>query len=222
MVLFIVFAYLLLNSGINARTKIFVNYKNESDVVYKVYLHNSEMPLNMNGLYATTEVDKINLSFDVNSIFSQSVNGFYKYNIEGILVAYTDDITDSLYQKKHILLSEIVNPLNSNNNFIKIEQDIDIFYDKYEEELKKIGEEYNQEVNGYFEVRFNAIESLNFNEINGTKELKNQIKVIIPLSYDKFRIKVINDKKKLDSYYNFSQKQPVNYCLIILGSFSLS
>ena len=222
MTIFLVFAYLLLNSGINAKTKVYVNYKNESDVIYKVYLKDSKNPLGMNGRYTASLVDKINLNFKVNSTFSESVNGFYRYNIEGILVIYTDDITDSLYQKKHILLSDIVNPLNNNNNFVNMEQDIDIFLNEYEEKIKKIAEEYNEDVNGYFEVRFNALESLNFNDINNTKELTNQIKVIIPLNHDKFKINVVNDKKRVDSYYDFSKRQPVNYLLMLLGSLSFS
>ena len=222
MVIFMVFAYLLIDSGFNARTKIFVNYESKNNVIYKVYLHDSEKPMGMGKKYTTDLVDKINLDFNVDSTFSSGVNGYYKYNIEGVLVAYTDDITDSLYSKKYILLGDIVNPLNSSGNFVSIEQDIDILFDKYEEDLKKIGEEYNTLVNGYFEVRFNAIESLNFNEINETKELKNQIKVIIPLTYDKFRINVIDDKKKIDSYYDFSKRQPVNFVLMILGAISLS
>ena len=222
MTIFLVFAYLLLNSGINAKTKVYVNYKNESDVIYKVYLKDSKNPLGMNDRYTASLVDKINLNFKVNSTFSESVNGFYRYNIEGILVIYTDDITDSLYQKKHILLSDIVNPLNNNNNFVNMEQDIDIFLNEYEEKIKKIAEEYNEDVNGYFEVRFNALESLNFNDINNTKELTNQIKVIIPLNHDKFKINVVNDKKRVDSYYDFSKRQPVNYLLMLLGSLSFS
>lgn len=222
MVIFTVFSYLLINSGFNARTKVFVNYENKSDVIYKVYLHDKDKPLEMGEKYTTELVDKINLDFNVDSTFSSGVNGYYKYNIEGILVAYTDDITDSLYSRKYILLSDITNPLNSSSNVVNIEQDIDILFDKYEEELKKIGEEYNMMVNGYFEVRFNTVESLNFNEIDETKELKNQIKVIIPLTYDRFRINVINDKKKVDNYYDFSKKQPVNYLLMILGAISLS
>lgn len=218
MAVFMVLTYILFDRGINTKTKIYVNYKNTSDVAYKVYLKNSNKPIGMDKRYVTSQVDKINLDFNVVSTFSHHVNGFYKYNIEGVLVAYTDDITDSLYQKKYILLSDIVNPLNTNENAVSMEQDIDIYYDKYIDALKKIGEEYNLDVNGYLEIRFNSLESLNFNEIDGTKELKNKIKVIIPLSYDKFRINVINDKKKLESYYDFSRKQPVNYLLIVLGS----
>ena len=186
MVIFMVLAYLFINSGINAKTKVYVNYKIDNDVIYKVYLYDSDKPLSMNSRYTTSLVDRINLGFIFNSVFSTKVAGYYKYNINGYLVAYTDDINDILLQKKYILLSDIINPLNNNENYIKLEQDIDINYNEYREELEK------------------------------------QIKVIIPLSYDNFRINVINDKKDLNSFYDFSKKQPVNYLLMLLGAFCLS
>ena len=222
MVIFMVLAYLFINSGINAKTKVYVNYKIDNDVIYKVYLYDSDKPLSMNSRYTTSLVDRINLGFIFNSVFSTKVAGYYKYNINGYLVAYTDDIHDILLQKKYILLSDIINPLNNNENYIKLEQDIDINYNEYREELEKISKEYNVSANGYFEVDFNVFNSLNFNEIDEIKELEKQIKVIIPLSYDNFRINVINDKKDLNSFYDFSKKQPVNYLLMLLGAFCLS
>ena len=222
MVIFMVLAYLFVNSGINAKTKIYVNYKCNSDVIYKVYLHDSSKPLSMNSRYTTSLVDRINLDFTFDSMFSTNVSGYYKYNINGYLVAYTEDINDALLRKKYILLSDIINPLNTNEKYINIEQDIDIFYNKYIEELKKIANEYDMDVNGYLEIEFNVSESLNFSEMDEIKELEKQVKLIIPLSYDTFRINVINDKKDLDSFYDFSRKQPVNYFLMLFGAFCLS
>ena len=221
MIIFIVLAYFLIDRGINTRTKIYINYQDSSDIIYKVYLNDGNY-LGINNKYNTSLVNKISFNYNFKSIFSTSVNGFYKYNIEGILVAYTDDINDSLLQKKYILLGDIVNTLNSNGNTINIDQNIDIDYVKYRKELNNISKEYNTLVNGYLELRFNVKENLNFNGIDNIKEDSKQIKVIIPLSYDYFKINVIKNDNKTDSYYDFSKKQPVNYLLMILGALSLS
>ncbi len=222
MIIFMMLSYILMSSGVNTKTKIYVNYKNDSDVLYKVYLRDNDKTINMNNEYNASLVDKINLDFSFDSKFSHNINGYYKYNIEGILTAYTDDIDDALFKRKYILLSDIGNPLNGNDNTIKINQDIDIFYDVYKEELKRINKEYETIANGLLEIRFNVLESLNFNGIDGTKEFKKQIKVIIPLSEEVFKIDIINDKNDVDSYYDFSKVQPVNYLLIFLGGISLS
>ena len=60
MIIFIVLAYLLIDSGINTKTKIYVNYKNDSKVIYKVYLNDTDKYLGMNDKYNKNLVDKIN------------------------------------------------------------------------------------------------------------------------------------------------------------------
>ena len=46
--------------------------------------------------------------------------------------------------------------------------------------------------------------------------------MIIPLSYDTFKINVINDNNNIDKFYDFSKKESVNYLFLIIGAFSLS
>lgn len=221
MIIFIVLAYFLIDRGINAKTKVYVNYKDNNDITYKVYLNDNSY-LGMNNRYNTSLVNKINFDYSFKSVFNTNVNGFYSYNVEGLLVVYTDNINDSLLQKKYILLEDTVNTLNNNEKIIKLDNNIDIDYIKFRKELSNISKEYNTLVNGYLELRFNIKESLNFSGIEKTKEDSKQMKVIIPLSYDYFKINVIKNDDKIDSYYDFSKKQPVNYLLMILGALSLS
>lgn len=221
MIIFIALTYFLIDRGINAKTKVYVNYKDNNDITYKVYLNDNSY-LGMNNRYNTSLVNKINFDYSFKSIFNTNVNGFYSYNVEGLLVVYTDNINDSLLQKKYILLEDTVNTLNNNEKIIKLDNNIDIDYIKFRKELSNISKEYNTLVNGYLELRFNIKESLNFSGIDNTKEDSKQMKVIIPLSYDYFKINVIKNDDKIDSYYDFSKKQPVNYLLMILGALSLS
>lgn len=221
MIIFIVLAYFLIDRGINAKTKVYVNYKDNNDITYKVYLNDNSY-LGMNNRYNTSLVNKINFDYSFKSVFNTNVNGFYSYNVEGLLVVYTDNINDSLLQKKYILLEDTVNTLNNNEKIIKLDNNIDIDYIKFRKELSNISKEYNTLVNGYLELRFNIKESLNFSGIENTKEDSKQMKVIIPLSYDYFKINVIKNDDKIDSYYDFSKKQSVNYLLMILGALSLS
>lgn len=221
MIVFMVISYFLLDRGVNAKTKVYVNYKDDSSVIYKVYLKNTDKYLEMNNKYNASLVNKINFDFNFKSVFSNNVNGYYKYNIEGILVAYDDDINDSLLRKKYILVKDKVDTLNKNGNSIDINSNIDIDYNKYKYELEKVSNEFDRDVNGYLELRFNILEDLNFKGMDNIKKDNKQLKVIIPLSYDSFKINVINDNKT-DSYYDFSKKQPVNYFFIILGALSLA
>ena len=220
MIILMILAYLLIDRGINAKTKIYVNYQTDSDIIYDVYL-NDGMVMKMGDVYPSDSINYINFDFNFKNLFTSRINGYYAYSINGFLVVYTDDINDSLLQKKYILLDKTVDTLNNNSNLININHNINIDYNKYKDELLNVGREYDMDVNGYLEVRFNVFESLNFSDIDNAVEDNKQVKAIIPLSYDNFRISVINEEKKRDSYYDFSRKQSVNYVLMIIGIISL-
>ena len=226
MIIFIVLAYLFFDRGINVKTKIFVTYQEKSDITYKVYLHENDIYnkryLNMNERYLANLVDDIDINFAYNSLFSRELNGYYTYSVTSTLVGYTDDINESLFRKEDILLNKTV-PLNQNNlSEIKINDKVIIDYDKYFNELKKYNDEYNTKISGYLEVLMKINENLDFfgNEriIKDTKEMK----LIIPLSYETFKISIQNDNNNVDKYYDFSKKEKINFIFLVIGAFCLS
>ena len=226
MIIFIVLAYLFFDRGINVKTKIFVTYQEKSDITYKVYLYDNDIYsksyLNMNERYLTSLVDDINIDFAYNSLFSKELNGYYTYSVTNALVGYTDDINESLFRKEDMLLNKTV-PLNQNNlSEIKINDKVIIDYDKYLNELKKYNDEYNAKISGYLEVLMKINENLDFfgNEriVKDTKEMK----LIIPLSYETFKINIQNDNNNVDMYYDFSKKEKINFIFLVIGAFCLS
>ena len=226
MIIFIVLAYLFFDRGINVKTKIFVTYQEKSDITYKVYLYDNDIYsksyLNMNERYLANLVDDIDINFAYNSLFSRELNGYYTYSVTSTLVGYTDDINESLFRKEDILLNKTV-PLNQNNlSEIKINDKVIIDYDKYFNELKKYNDEYNTKISGYLEVLMKINENLDFfgNEriIKDTKEMK----LIIPLSYETFKISIQNDNNNVDKYYDFSKKEKINFIFLVIGAFCLS
>ena len=227
MIFFSVFAYFLIDRGINTKTKVLVNYKNSSDVMYKVYLHDNDIYnkdyLNMNLQYVSDMVDYIDMEFNYNDIFSKNINGYYSYSILVTLVAYTDNINESLWEKEYILVDNIVQVLNQNDlKKVNVSDNVIIDYDEYRAELDRFMDDYNLYVSGYLNVKFIIDENIDFDGIEKTISEKKNIDVIIPLSYDTFRINIINDNNKIDNYYDFSKKESVNYLLLILGALSLA
>ena len=226
MVIFIVLAYLFFDRGFNAKTKIYVTYQEKSDISYKVYLHENDIYnkkyLNMNERYITKLVDYIDINFDYKSLFNRDLSGYYKYDVSGFLVTYTNSVNDVLFRKEDKLLNK-TEVLNQNNlKDINISDKVIIDYDKYLEELDKIKKDYDIDVSGYLEVKILINKKLDFfgNQkiINDDKEMK----LIIPLSYDTFKINVINDNNNVDSYYDFSKKEKINYVFLVIGAFMLS
>ena len=227
MIIFIFFAYILFDRGINARTKKIVNYQEDSNVIYKVYLHENDIYnkeyLNMNERYISKMVDNINVEFNYNSLYDHDINGYYSYLVTGQLIAYEKDTTESLWTKDYTLLDLKANVLDANNiREINVNDSFSIDYDKYRDELLNFKKNYNIDVMGYLDVTINIKNNLQFREITKVDEKNKEIKLRIPLSYDTFKINIENDKHNLGSYYDFSKKEKVNSFLMILGAFSLS
>ena len=227
MIFFITLSYILIDRGINVKTKRIVNYQEDSDVIYKVYLHDNEIYnkkyLNMNEKYITELVDYIDLEFDYNSLYSSDINGYYSYTVMGNLVAYEDKITDTLFEKEYTLMDTKTVVLNQNKTKeININDRLLIDYDKYINELKKFNDTYNIDVLGYLDVIVKINQNIQFTGIDKVNEDEKIMRLMIPLSYDTFKINVYNDNHNLDSFYDFSKKERVNYLLILFGLFSLS
>ncbi len=227
MVIFTVFAYLLFDRGFNVKTKIVVNYQEKSDLKYKVYLHDNDIYnrdyIGMNDRYITKLVDNIMVDFNYNIMFDKNISGYYTYKVAGTLVAYQDDINDSLWEKDYVLLNDITEVLNANDlKSIQIKDGINIDYDKYQDELNKFKQDYDIDVSGCLMVKVIIKENLDFYYVDKLVEDEKEIKMIIPLSYDTFKINVINDNNNIDKFYDFSKKESVNYLFLIIGAFSLS
>lgn len=227
MALFMVLSYFLFDRGFNAKTKLVVNYQEHSDVSYKVHLHGNDIYdskyLSMNERYITKLVDNILVDFNYNILFDNDISGYYRYKVIGTLVAYQDDINDSLWKKDYILLSNKTEVLSGDSlNTINIVDSINIDYDKFKDELNNFMNDYNIKVSGYLMVKVSIEENLDFFGIDKLTDDEKEIKMLIPLTYDTFRIDIVNDNNNIDKFYDFSKKEPVNYLLLIIGAFSLS
>lgn len=227
MIIFITLAYLLFDRGFNVKTKVIVNYEENSDVIYKVYLKDNDIYnkdyLNMNEKYISKLVDKIDIDFKYNSLFDKDINGYYEYRVDAKIITYKDDINDIIWTKDYQILNNKVNVLDKNNfRNISIDDKVSIDYNLYKDELFKYNKSYGIDLYGYLEVSFIIDEHINFKEISNEVLDNRNIKVIIPLSYDMFRIDVNNDNNKIGNYSDFSKRENINYLLLIMGSISLS
>ena len=227
MVVFIAFAYLLFDRGLNAKTKIIVNYVEKGNLTYKVYLKDNDVYdkeyLNMNERYISKLIDNILVEFDYSNLFDNDINGYYSYSVLGNLKVYEMDTKDLLYEKQYDLLNLKAVALDANNvRKIDIKDKAVVDFDKYKEEIENFENVYNIDAFGNLDVVVKIKKNLEFSKINNGNETTREMKIIIPIGYDTFRINVINDNNKKASYYDFSKNERVNSLFILIGIFSLS
>ena len=105
MFIFLIFGYIFLDSGFNTKTRVKINYEDSSDVIYKVNYKDNSYEVN-NDRYVADMVSDIDIIYKYNNLVSEYINGYYRYNIEGYLITYEDDITNSLWERKYSLADD--------------------------------------------------------------------------------------------------------------------
>mgnify|MGYP004519813283 FL=1 len=225
MVVSFTLTYIFGYNGFNTLVKTLINYKESSNVEYRVYLKDNNIYksniLDMNKKYITELVDYIDMDFNYKIKFDRYISGYYSYLIEAQVVAYEDDINDPLWIKEYNELDSKVEVLNKNKiDTIDIKDTVRIGYKEYKKVIDDFKEEYGLDISGYLLVKFKMNKTVDFSGL--TKEVNDDriIKVIVPLTYDTFKINVINDNNKSDSYYEFTTKSDVNYLFLIFAALS--
>lgn len=219
MVVYGILTYVFLWVGFNTRTKIRVDYQDVSDVYYDVkYIDDNYNNMNSNK-YVSNMVEYIDMNYVYNNIISEYVSGYYKYRVDGYLIAYEDDINNSLWERKYNLVEEKNVLIDENNvNSIKIEDDFRIDFRKYRDEVNKFINDYDIDVDAYFHIRITISEFLNFNDLDNEYADNKVISVNVPITSDVFKIDV-NNLDDVDSYYEFSKKESMNIVFLIIGAF---
>lgn len=223
MVISFVLAYLFIYNGFNTLTKIYANYQEDSEVLYNVYLKNDDNAMGMNKSYIANLVNDIDIGFNYKLLFDKHINGSYSYSVNSSVVAYQDDIDDILWTKDYNELNNRVGVINRDKTeILSIKDGIKIDYDKYRDILNNFEKDSGIKISGYLLTTINIHMDLEIEGFN--KQVKDDkiIKLIIPLSYDIFKINIINDNNKISSYYEFTGKDNVNYLFLVLGAICLS
>lgn len=225
--LFAILSNVFISVGLNIKNKDNVQYQIDSDIDYKVYLLKNDVYdkyyLNKGEKYIASLVDYIKFNFKYDILYSEDINGYYSYNVDTSLVAYEDDINDSLIKRDYKELDNKVVVLDKNHvKNIDINDSVIVDYKKYKEILNDINNKYGVSVYGYLNVRFNLNTELDFSSLDKNINDKKSMEVLIPLSDDTFKIKILNTYDDIDSYYDFSKKTFVNYLYILIGLLCLS
>lgn len=221
LVIFGALGYIFLDSGFNTKTRVKVEYEDDSEVYYKVnYLDNNYDSSGKK--YIASMVDTIDITYDYKNLISEYVNGYYRYNVSAHLITYEDNINDSLWEREYELVKENTVVLDANHiNSIKINDSFQVDFSKYREEIYDFIDNYDIELSGYVQVRINILESLNFSSLDSQYDDKKIISINIPLTDDTFKIDVNNIDSK-NSCYEFTSDKAMNIVFLLIGTFCVS
>ena len=222
---FMILSYLFIVSGIDMKTKIYVKYQQVDDISYVVNLLPNTVYendyLNMGGNYIGSLVKDIDLDLKYNLIYARNITGYYVYNLKGTLVASEGE--DILWEKNYDLLADKVTVLDQNKvKDIRVKDRISIDYQKYVNEINDFNKKYNMEVSGVLLVSFKLKTTLDFTGFKNTYDDTKEVKMVIPVTNEVFKIKILDDNREFDSYNEMTNKEGVNYLFLVFGALCLS
>ena len=222
---FMILSYLFIVSGIDMKTKIYVKYQQVDDISYVVNLLPNTVYendyLNMGGNYIGSLVKDIDLDLKYNLIYARNITGYYVYNLKGTLVASEGE--DILWEKNYDLLADKVTVLDQNKvKDIRVKDKTSIDYQKYVNEINDFNKKYNMEVSGVLLVSFKLKTTLDFTGFKNTYDDTKEVKMVIPVTNEAFKIKILDDNREFDSYNEMTNKEGINYLFLVFGALCLS
>ena len=135
MIIFFMLSYLFIYTGINTKTKIYVNTKTESNTSYEVKLLSSDIYDNIEYYdwnYVTSLVDDIKINFNYKDTLSEYASGYYKYNVKLNLIMYQDNENNIISQKEYLIKDDTVTVIDDNYcNLIKLDENFIIDFNTY-------------------------------------------------------------------------------------------
>ena len=227
-IVFALLSYIYIDRGINIKTRKHFDYQVNSDIFYKVNLVNNQDFSAENGnvgnVYIASMVRDIDFTFNYHKKTLNDINGYYNYNVTGTLVAYKDNVKDVVWKNNYTIIDNKAELLNENYlRDIKINDGFKLDYNYYKKILQEFNKTHGIQLDGYLELDFNINEVLEFKEIDDTINDSTVIKVLVPLSSDTLKITVLDSPdSNTSSYYEFSNKERVNYLFLVFGAFCFS
>lgn len=201
-----IFMFSIANNIDIENKNVLMSYEDKSDVTYTVSLKSnnfySTSTLNMNQLYPSAIIDKININYKYDFKTSEQANYSYRYFATATIVINNkdgDDITSNdklLLTKTYQLLNEI-NGSEINNDTFNIEKTFSINYSTYNNFVTSYQNTYNIAVDAYLKVTMyvQVEDTYQGNTINVSKAMD----VKIPLVSNPIEITINNPDNQTGS-----------------------
>lgn len=216
-------SYYLIKS-INILSVLNVNYREKSNIDYKVYLKNNEFYdseyLGKGMTYVASLIDKITTDFNYSFDIDKDSNIDFNYDIKAELVISDMSKNNVFLKKEYTLLQDTKESMNG-GKVHNINKTITIDYDYYNKIANKFRISYGVDTTSQLNVYLNIHEK---NAENNSFKIDNKsvMALTIPLSQKSINITLdYKDINKTSEVIKDSQIIVNNYLYIILGSILL-
>ena len=185
MCLFIFLGCYFIKFSQNVNKEVFVNYNENSNIDYKVYLKENKFfedkYLEKNRTYIASLIDYILIDFDYSFNVSEKVKGNYSYYIKGTVSANKNNSNDYYWSKDYILTEKTTKKYEDTNE-INIKGETKINYQEYNNLLNNFKSQYGVTMDGLLKVSL-VIENYIESDLTDHKiEKDSNVELNIPLT----------------------------------------
>lgn len=178
-----------------------INYKEQSNVDYKVYLKDNDYYdvdyLGKDKLYIASIIDKINIDFDYNFFIDENVDLNFDYSIVGNLLIQNESGTETYFEKEYELEELTKSKINNSKNY-ELNKSVSVDYDYYNNLANNFKNDFKLNTSSklvvYLKINKHGNNYVNLNN-------NSLMSVEIPLSQQAVNIKLdykaINEDSKL-------------------------
>lgn len=209
LLLCIVFISISSSLNVDSNLKYYQNSKLDYTVNLKDNNYYDTKSLGKDMQYIASLIDSIDVNFDYNFKTSDKLDYKYTYYVDAEIKVTGDNSDAVIYSKKENVIGEKTESKNNSDNF-KIDQDLKIDYNKYNDIVKGFKTEYA------INAKSNLILTLyvKVTDINGNELKKinanDSMKLTIPLSEQMVNVKMdykeVNNSNTIKTYTDFKIK----------------
>ena len=212
----LVFGTLLLNKSVRYESTELVEYREKSNLDYKVYLFKNDFYeqeyLGKDMLYVASLIDKIHLDFKYKFELQEKETLDFNYKIVGKLSITNSQNSKSYFEKTYTLLeNKAVAMKNANSQEIK--ESIDIDYPHYNELANNFKNAYGVDTESYLIV-YMIIEKKNNDDSSFVLNSNSMLNIKIPLSEKSVNIEL--DYKDINNTSNIIKDKKITISNILL------
>lgn len=193
---FFISGIVLLILGFNNKETMIINYEEDNQIHYNVYLKDNvffDTPyLGENRTYIANLIDYINVNFHYLAKFSRPLTGNVNYKYVAIVRANKKEGNGYYWEKKYDLTESKKLDIE-NNTKISIDDNIKVNYSIYNEILSRFKKEYGISTDGELKIAMEIDNEGTFEKIKDPVKINSEMSLSIPLLEQSLEVSIDKD-----------------------------
>ena len=206
---FLISGIVLIILGFNDKETINLNYEENNEIHYKVYLKNNDFfdtpYLEENRTYIANLIDYIDINYHYEAKFNRALTGNVNYKYVAIVRANKKEGNGYYWEKEYDLTKSKKLDIKDNVN-ISIDDNIKVNYNTYNEILSNFKKEYGLSTDGELKIAMKIDDEATFAKIENPVTINSEISLSVPLLEQSLEVSINKDAATENNILEIKEK----------------